>query len=305
MERTGPDGVLLLDKPEGFSSTQALARCKRFLAARKAGHTGTLDPFATGLLPLVFGEATKFSRFLIDAAKGYTATLKLGVESTTGDPEGTLSAARPVQVTTRQVDEVLAGLLGAGEQVPPMHSAVRIGGQRLYDLARQGLEVKRVARAIEIMGLRRTLLEGERLVIEVECSKGTYVRTLAMDIGRRLGCGAYLVGLRRTRVGGFGLEGAVGLQVLEAEGAEAARRRLLPLEVLVSELPRLDADAPGAWRFGQGQVLEYAQAAEGAEMAVFGPGGRFIGVGRCEAPGRLAPLRLLATAQPGKSPDFP
>jgi len=296
VERSGPDGVLLLDKPEGFSSTQALARCKRFLAARKAGHTGTLDPFATGLLPLVFGEATKFSRFLIDAAKSYTATLRLGVESSTGDPEGTLGPAREACVTPEQVDEVLAGFLGAGEQVPPMHSAVRVGGQRLYDLARQGVEIERAARAIEILALRRTALEGDRLVIEVDCSKGTYVRTLAVDIGRRLGCGAYLVALRRTRVAGFSLDTAVALQTLEAEGAEASRRRLLPLEVLVSALPRLDADAPGAWRFGQGQVLELPEGAKEGEMAVFGPGGRFIGVGRWEAPGRLAPMRLLATA---------
>ena len=148
MALSGPDGVLLLDKPQGFSSTQALARSKRFLAARKAGHTGTLDPFATGLLPLVFGEATKFSRFLIDAVKGYTATLRLGVESTTGDPEGELGPARPVEVSTASVDEVLARFLGAGQQVPPMHSAVRVAGQRLYDLARRGVEIERAARAI-------------------------------------------------------------------------------------------------------------------------------------------------------------
>ena len=294
MDRAGPDGVLLLDKPAGFSSTQALSRCKRFLAARKAGHTGTLDPFATGLLPLVFGEATKFSRFLLDAIKGYTATLRLGVESTTGDPEGELAPARPVQVSEAQVDEVLAGFLGAGEQVPPMHSAVRVGGQRLYDLARRGVEIDRAARAIEILALRRVALGGDRLVIDVDCSKGTYVRTLAMDIGRRLGCGAYLVDLRRTRVGRFRLDQAVALTTLEAEGIDAARGRLLPLEVLVSGLPRLDADEQRAWRFGQGQVLELENTAAGGEMAVFGPGGRFIGVGRCEAGGRLAPLRLLA-----------
>ena len=296
MERPGPDGVLLLDKPEGFSSTQALARCKRFLAARKAGHTGTLDPFATGLLPLVFGEATKFSRFLIDAVKGYTATLRLGVESSTGDTEGELGAARPVDVTEAQVDEVLAHFVGAGEQVPPMHSAVRVAGQRLYDLARRGVEVDRPARPIEIVSLARQSLAADRLVLEVTCSKGTYVRTLAADIGRRLGCGSYLVGLKRTRVGPFGLEEAVGLAALELEGVEAARARLLPLEVLVAQLPRLDADESLAWRFGQGQVLDHPAGPEGAEVAVFGPGGRFIGVGRSEPGGRLAPLRLLAGA---------
>ena len=294
MQRAGPDGVLLLDKPEGFSSTQALARCKRFLAARKAGHTGTLDPFATGLLPLVFGEATKFSRFLIDAVKGYTATLRLGVESSTGDTEGVLGAPRPVHVTEAQVDEALAGFVGAGEQVPPMHSAVRVGGQRLYDLARRGVEIERSARAIEILALRRVALDGDRLVVDVDCSKGTYVRTLAADIGRRLGCGAYLVALRRTRVGGFGLEAAATLAALEAEGVEAARKRLLPLEVLVADLPRLEADERLAWRFGQGQALDLEAGAPEGEIAVFGPGGRFIGVGRREGGGRLAPVRLLA-----------
>jgi tRNA pseudouridine55 synthase len=297
----GPDGVLLLDKPPGFSSTQALARCKRFLAAPKAGHTGTLDPFATGLLPLVFGEATKFSRFLIDAVKGYTATLRLGVESTTGDPEGDLTAPRPVAVDAAQVDAVLAGFIGAGEQVPPMHSAVRIGGRRLYDLARQGVEVERAARPVEILALRRVALAGTELTLEVTCSKGTYVRTLAIDIGRRLGCGAYLVGLRRTRVGDFGLERAVDLASLEAEGVQAARARLQPLEVLVGGLPRLDADALQARRFGQGQALQLA-VAEGSEIAVFGPGGRFLGVGQGEAGGRLAPLRLLAGAADAQIP---
>ena len=302
MALSGPDGVLLLDKPEGFSSTQALARSKRFLAARKAGHTGTLDPFATGLLPLVFGEATKFSRFLIDAVKGYTATLRLGVESTTGDPEGELGPPRPVQVTAARVDEVLARFLGAGQQVPPMHSAVRVAGQRLYDLARRGVEIERAARPIEILALRRVALADDRLVIDLDCSKGTYVRTLAMEIGRELGCGAYLVGLRRTRVAGFRLEDAVPLATLESEGVEAARRRLLPLEVLVAGLPRLETDEASAWRFSQGQVLPLEGQAASGEMAVFGPGGRFIGVGRCEDGGRLAPLRLLAGAAEAQIP---
>ena len=302
MRQPGPDGVLLLDKPAGFSSTQALARCKRFLAAPKAGHTGTLDPFATGLLPLVFGEATKFARFLIDAAKGYTAILRLGVESSTGDPEGSLSVPRPVDVSAAEVDEALETFLGSGEQVPPMHSAVRVGGQRLYDLARRGVEIERAARAIEILGLRRVQLEGDLLILDVDCSKGTYVRTLAIDIGRRLGCGAYLVGLRRTRVGRFRLESAADLGVLEEEGVDAARARLLPLEVLVSELPRLDADEERAWRFGQGQAWALGPEAPEGEIAVFGPGGRFIGVGRREGGSPLSPVRLLAGAGSGQIP---
>lgn len=303
MADSRPDGVLLLDKPAGFSSTQALGRSKRLLAARKAGHTGTLDPFATGLLPLVFGEATKFSRFLIDATKSYRATLRLGAETTTGDTEGAVSAERPVDVDAGMIDEVLRRLAGFSDQVPPMHSAVRVAGKRLYQLAREGIEIERAARRIEISALRREAFEERTLVISVTCSKGTYVRTLAMDIGRALGCGAYLVGLRRTAVGPFTLEEAATLEELERLGVEGARSRLLPLEVLVAGLPRVEGSAEDALRFTQGQVLEREGFLPGTEAAVFGPDGRFLGVGRCEAPGCLAPLRLLATGE-AKLPDF-
>lgn len=293
MPAVQPHGVLLLDKPEGYSSTQALARAKRFLQARKAGHTGTLDPFATGLLPLVFGEATKFARFLLDARKGYRATLRLGVETSTGDTEGVEIARVPIDVDTAMIDEVLAKFVGARDQIPPMHSAVRVGGKRLYELAREGLEVEREARRIEIFALEREAFHEDELVISVQCSKGTYVRTLAVDLGRALGTGAYLTGLRRTAVGPFRLESATALASLEAEGPEAARARLLPVDVLVEGLPRRDCPEDEALRFTQGQEI---QAGPGAspEMAVFGPGGRFLGVG-ASAGARLAPMRLMAT----------
>src|SRR5688572_6500186 len=255
MARTRADGVLLLDKPAGYSSTQALARAKRFLQAQKAGHTGTLDPFATGLLPVVFGEATKFSRFLLDATKSYRATLRLGVETTTGDTEGVELARVPVSVDAGMIDDVLRSFTGVLEQVPPMHSAVRIAGKRLYELAREGKEVERAPRTIEISSLRREQFAGDELVLSVTCSKGTYVRTLAADVGRALGCGAYLTGLRRTAVGPFHLEDALGLEALEALGPEAARERLLPLEVLIRSLPRRDCDATDALRFTQGQQI--------------------------------------------------
>ena len=293
-----PDGVLLLDKPAGFSSTQALARAKRLLGARKAGHTGTLDPFATGLLPLVFGEATKFSRFLIDATKSYRATLRLGRTSTTGDTEGEVSDSGAFAGGPAEVDAVLRGFLGVGEQVPPMHSAVHHQGRRLYDLAREGIEVERAPRRIEILALDRVSLEGPELVVDVTCAKGTYVRTLAIDIGARLGCGAYLTALRRTAVGRFRVEAAATLEALEAAGVEGARRHLAPVDVLVAELPRLDAGEDTAWRFRQGQVVHCDGAAPGDERAVFDPAGCFLGVGRAEAPGRLAPERLMATAAP-------
>jgi tRNA pseudouridine55 synthase len=293
-----PDGVLLLDKPAGFSSTQALARAKRLLAARKAGHTGTLDPFATGLLPLVFGEATKFSRFLIDATKSYRATLALGETSTTGDTEGEVMTVGPFEGTPEQVDGVLARFLGAGRQLPPMHSAVHHQGRRLYDFAREGVEVERTMRDIEIHAIGRVALTKDQLVIDVTCGKGTYIRTLAEDIGRALACGAYLTALRRTAVGPFRLDQAVTLEALERAGVGAARSHLAPVPVLVAGVPRLDADEDTAWRFRQGQVVHCDGAAAGEERAVFDPAGHFLGVGRAEAPGRLAPERLMATGEP-------
>jgi tRNA pseudouridine55 synthase len=299
-----PDGVLLLDKPEGLSSTQALGRSKRLLAARKAGHTGTLDPFATGLLPLAFGEATKFSRFLIDSRKSYLATLRLGIESTTGDTEGQLSPPMPVDVSSEEIDDVLRTFAGVGAQIPPMHSAVHHGGKRLYQLAREGIEVVREPRRIEIHDLRRERFEGERLLISVTCSKGTYIRTLAADIGRGLGCGAYLVALRRTAVGRFRVDDAVGLEALEQAGVAGARARLLPVEALVEELPRCNPAAADALRFTQGQVIDWQDAPVQSEWAVRGPAGTFLGVGRAEVAGRLAPLRLMATAESANLPDF-
>lgn len=304
MTRESPDGVLLLDKPEGLSSTQALGRSKRLLAARKAGHTGTLDPFATGLLPIAFGEATKFSRFLIDSRKAYLATLRLGVESTTGDTEGALSAPKPVSAHSQEIDGVLSKLTGVSTQIPPMHSAVHHGGKRLYELAREGIEVERQPRRIEIHELRREHFEGDRLVISVTCSKGTYIRTLAADIGRGLGCGAYLVALRRTAVGRFRVEEAVGLEALERAGVQGARERLLPVEALVEELPRCGPAAADALRFTQGQVIDWPGASAGSEWAVRGPAGTFLGVARAGSAGRLAPLRLMATAESANLPDF-
>jgi tRNA pseudouridine55 synthase len=299
-----PDGVLLLDKPAGYSSTQALGRAKRLLGARKAGHTGTLDPFATGLLPLAFGEATKFSRFLIDASKAYLATLRLGVETSTGDPEGEVTRRRPVSVDSARIDAVLASFMGVQDQTPPMHSAVRVGGKRLYQLAREGREIERAARRVEIAALRLVRLAGDELVLSVTCSKGTYVRTLAQDIGEALGCGAYLTGLRRTAVGAFGLERALTLEHLEALGVEGARARLLPVDVLVAELPRRDCPADEALRFTQGQSVACAEGRPGDDIALYGPADRFLGVGRCEASGRTIPLRLMATGITAKLPDL-
>jgi tRNA pseudouridine55 synthase len=298
-----PSGVLLLDKSPGFSSTQALSRAKRLLGASKAGHTGTLDPFATGLLPLAFGEATKFSRFLLDSRKSYEATLRLGFESTTGDPEGEVTPSGDASAAVERIDEVLARFAGPQDQMPPMHSAVHVNGRRLYEYARAGEEVARPSRRIVIESIARLGLEGNELRIAVTCSKGTYIRVLAMDIGRALGCGAYLTGLRRTAAGPFSLDQAVTLDQLGA-GIEWARSRLLPAEVLVETLPRLDTSDADAWRFSQGQVIGCEAAARDSQWALFAPGGRFLGVAQAQAAGRLAPLRLMATGIEVKSPDF-
>jgi len=293
----GPDGVLLLDKPAGLTSTRALARAKRAVGSLKGGHTGTLDPFATGLLPLVFGEATKFSRFLIDARKAYEATLRLGEETSTGDTEADVSRRRPVNADVARIDAVLADFLGHQDQVPPMHSAVRIDGRRLYDLARAGQEVERAARRIEIAALERLAFDGRDLTVRVECSKGTYVRKLAQDVGEALGCGAHLVQLRRTDVGTLRLADAVTFEMLEGDAAVTPRSRLLPTEILVAGLPRLDADPDESARFMHGRVVARESAHAGVDVAVFSREGRFLGVGRAGA-GGVAPLRLMATSNP-------
>jgi len=272
-----------------------MARAKRALGSLKAGHTGTLDPFATGLLPVVFGEATKFSRFLLDAPKAYEATLRLGERTPTGDTESAVAERRDVRVDDAAIDAVLASFLGVQDQIPPMHSAVRVEGRRLYDYARAGEEVARPARSIDVVELVRLGRAGDDLTIRVGCSKGTYVRTLGADIGEALGCGAHLVGLRRTGVGGFSIADAATIEALEAAGMEGARARLLPVEALVAGLDRLDASDAQAWRFRNGQVLEGAPGAS-PEVAVYEPGGRFVGVGARQPDGRIAPLRLIATA---------
>lgn len=296
---SGAGGVLLLDKPAGWTSTRALGRCKRLLGLRKGGHTGTLDPFATGLLPLVFGEATKFSRFLIDAPKAYIATLCLGRTSTTGDPEGEISAQQPHSVESSKIDDVLALFVGVQLQVPPMHSAVHHEGRRLYELAREGVEVDREPRTVEVNSIERLGFDADKLLISVKCSKGTYIRTLAQDIGARLGCGAYLTDLRRTEVAGFDIGQAVTLEQLEAAGREAGAK-LLPPEVMVRSLPRLDLDEPSTRAIEQGRQV-HRVGLEGGEVALHAPGGRFLGVGLSDGAGRLSALRLLATG-PTRAP---
>lgn len=298
-----PEGVLLLDKPSGITSTRALVLAKRLLELRKAGHTGTLDPFATGLLPLVFGEATKFSRFLLDAAKSYEATLRLGQRTASGDTEMPVIEERPVQADSSQIAAVFQRFTGVQEQTPPMHSAVRVDGRRLYEHARQGVEVARAPRRVDVSRLSLLDREGNDLHFAVTCSKGTYIRTLAEDIGAALGCGGHLVALRRTAIGPLALESSVKIIDLEANDLDWRRSRLLPTDVLVASLRRWDVDREAAIRFVQGRELDGAPGEVGEEIAVYAPAGRLVGVGLRNAEGRLAPARLLSVENP-KSPDF-
>ena len=292
--RQAIDGLLLLDKPAGITSNAALQRARALLNAKKAGHTGTLDPFADGLLPLCFGEATKFSAFLLDADKHYQATLQLGVTTRTGDPEGEVLATAPVTVTRADVLAVLPRFTGEIEQVPPMHSALKHQGRPLYDYARAGIEIDRPARQVTIRALELVECDLPRVVLDVACSAGTYVRTLAQDIGAALGCGAHLTQLKRTAAGGFALANAVSLA--ELERLDPARRlaALMPADRLVAHLPALDLDDADATCLRQGRALPAVEMPPG--LVRLYSNGRFIGVGEARA-GELVSRRLLATGQ--------
>ncbi|MGI4812230.1 MAG: tRNA pseudouridine(55) synthase TruB [Janthinobacterium lividum] len=266
--RVALDGVLLLDKPVGLSSNDALMRAKHLLSAAKAGHTGTLDPLASGLLPLCFGEATKFSQDLLDAAKTYEATLRLGQTTNTGDAEGELLSTRPVNVDLAAVNAALGKFLGEIMQVPPMYSALKREGRPLYEYARAGITLEREARRVTIHSLELLeygLPEQPELRLRVACSKGTYVRTLAEDIGEVLGCGAHLTALRRTQVGMLVLDGAPTLtdlqQRVETDGAaSAAAHWLLPVDALLSTMAAVLLDDEQMRRFMHGQRLRLAPA---------------------------------------------
>lgn len=293
------DGVLLLDKALGFSSNNALQAARRLYRAEKAGHTGTLDPLATGLLPLCFGEATKFSGELLNADKRYVATVQLGVTTNTADAEGTVLERRPVTVGRSDVEAALAAFVGEIEQVPPMYSALKRDGKPLYEYARAGIDVERVARRICIHEIH--LLDGGDalangcFVFEVRCSKGTYVRTLAADIGERLGCGAHLAGLRRTGIGALDIAQAHSIAMLDELMDEARDALLLPPDSLLANLAEARLDGADAARMRHGQSVRWS-AEEGTRLRVYDPEHRFIGVCRQVADGWLQAQRLVAGA---------
>jgi tRNA pseudouridine55 synthase len=296
--RLAVDGVLLLDKPAGLSSQAAVTRVKTIFNAAKAGHTGTLDPMATGLLPVVFGEATKFSSALLDAGKSYLATLRLGVTTTTGDLEGEVTGTSLVALELSRIEEVLARFRGEIVQTPPMHSALKHQGRPLYEYARKGMEITRVPRRVTIEALTLVAYAGNELELAVSCSKGTYIRVLAEDIGRALGCGACLAALRRTRVGAFNVADAIALDGL-AELSQAARTaRLLPVDAMLSEIPVLELDEGEARRIESGSAVECLSRGGAGLVRLYGPGSVFLGVGEAGPSGWIQPRRLVAAKAP-------
>lgn len=288
------DGVLLLDKPQGITSNAALQGARRLLNAAKGGHTGTLDPMASGLLPLTFGEATKFSQMLLDADKCYEAVVQLGVETDSGDADGAVLATHPVAVGQAQLEAVLERFRGEIEQVPPMYSALKRDGKPLYEYARAGIEIEREARKVTIHALELLDFSGDQFTLRVSCSKGTYVRSLAMDIGAALGCGAHLCGLRRTRIGVFELDAAVTLAALEACDFEARASMLAPVDALLAVYGRIVLDAEQAQGLLQGRVLSLAGAGGEGLVRVHGPKG-FLGLGQWQDGNKLVARRLIAT----------
>jgi tRNA pseudouridine55 synthase len=291
-------GVLLLDKPAGLSSNDALVRAKRLLNAEKAGHTGTLDPFATGLLPLCFGEATKFAQDLLEADKTYETTVHLGLTTSTGDTEGELLATRPVEVTREQIDAVLAAFRGPIEQVPPMHSALKRDGKPLYEYARAGITLEREARRVSIHELTLLSWAAPFLRLSVTCSKGTYIRVLGEDIGAALGCGAHLNALRRTAVGNLSIAQARTLEQL-ADLPEPERAISLgPVDALLSGFPALALDDELARRFLHGQRLALAgmdHLPQPGRVRIYRQSdSRLLGTAQLAEYGVLAPERLVA-----------
>jgi len=323
--RRALDGVLLLDKPLGFSSNDALMRAKFLLLAKKAGHTGTLDPLASGLLPLCFGEATKFSQDLLDADKTYEATVRLGVRTTTGDAEGEAVETRPVDCVRADLEAALNHFRGPIEQVPPMYSALKRDGKPLYEYARAGQTLEREARAVTIHRLELlscSLPEQPEFSMVVTCSKGTYIRTLAEDIGERLGCGAHLLALRRTGVGALTLAHAVTLEQLEQAEPAARTEWLQAVDVLLSSFAAVTLDLEQTKRFLQGQRLRMPDAQRsaldqgcrtvqgqvhaetaapddsGVRVKVYGTPQRLLGTARYRD-GVIAPERVIATMAEG------
>jgi tRNA pseudouridine55 synthase len=291
------NGVLLLDKPIGFSSNQALQKVKWLFQAAKAGHTGTLDPLATGLLPICLGEATKFAQYVTDADKTYIATVKFGATTTTGDAEGEVIAISDVRFTRAQLESACQSFHGEISQVPPMYSALKFEGKALYEYAREGVDIERQSRLVTISNITITQFDKDVATITVKCSKGTYIRTLAEDIGNVLGSGAHLIGLRRIETAGYELADAITIEQLEQKiketPVEALGALLLPIDSVIAYLPAVTLNADAAHYLMQGQAVWVSGKVPHGEIRLFDDNARFLGLGFLQEDGKIAPKRLM------------
>jgi tRNA pseudouridine55 synthase len=286
-------GVLLLDKPHGFSSNQALQKVKWLFSAAKAGHTGTLDPLATGLLPICLGEATKFAQIITDANKTYIATVKLGITTTTGDAEGDVLITKPVNVNQAQFVQAAQQFLGEITQIPPIYSALKVDGKPMYAYARAGLEVERKPRLTTILELQLIDFKQDVAIISVTCSKGTYIRTLAEDIGAVLGCGAHLIGLRRIATAAYTTDNITTIEALEQLNLQARDALLLPVDSAILHLPQIILNADAAYFLMQGQPVWQAGKTSHGDLRLYDEKNNFLGLGFLQDDGKIAPKRLL------------
>jgi tRNA pseudouridine55 synthase len=289
------DGVFLLNKPLHMTSNQALQKVKRLFGAKKAGHTGSLDPLATGMLPICFGEATKFSQFLLESDKCYQVTAKLGEKTTTGDAEGKVIFTKPVPSLTRdQLEQILASFLGLQQQVPPMFSAIKYQGQPLYELARQGIEIERQSRPIHIHQFDLIDFNHDTLMLNVHCSKGTYVRTLVEDVGEKIGCGAHVSALHRSVVFPYKQQNMVTLSVLEeVQKLQDLTHYLLPVETAVESFPAVKLSTSALFYIRTGQSIMVPHLPSQGLVRLFSHDACFLGVGEIVGDGRVAPRRLV------------
>lgn len=290
-------GILLLDKPLGITSNSALQEVKRIFKAQKAGHTGSLDPLADGLLPICFGAATKVSAFLLDADKHYTVRVKLGVTTTTADAEGEVLETKPAEgISESDIQRIISEFEGEIEQIPPMYSALKYKGERLYKLAREGIEVEREPRQVTIHRISMQDYDAPEFEMLVHCSKGTYIRTLAEDIGNRLGCGAHVTALRRTGAGPYGSEGMVSMEQIKQlaeEGFSALDELLLPIDSALGSWPEVKLSPDGTFYLRQGQPVLVPNAPTEGMVRLYDANGSFMGAGEILGDGRVAPRRMM------------
>jgi len=292
------NGILLLDKPKGFTSNAALQKIKKLFNAKKAGHTGSLDPLATGMLPLCFGEATKFSQFLLEADKVYQVTMKLGVRTTTGDAEGEIVSTRAVpKLKEKDLEKAFGQFRGEIQQVPSMYSAIKFQGKPLYEYARQGIEIKRESRPISIYELILIALREDEIEFKVHCSKGTYVRTLVEDVGEVLNCGAHVIALQRLSVGHFKETQMVTMETLEKtfkeNGSEALAHYLLPIDAIIEQAEKIYLNPAMAFYLKQGNSLLVPHAPNKGLVQIYLKDGQFLGIGEVLPDGKIAPRRLV------------